>query len=125
LAPFAYGLLFGAGIDPNAISADKPHYCQISAAWEESERTNGNGRPYKNVTHIQPLPSAAEAETLELLRQLVKQNEEIKNNLRRIGDYARVGRDFAEQAKDLLLYQADQLPGGREALREWYKGQEK
>ena len=95
IAPFNYGLLFNVGIDPNSLQPGQPYYCQFLAAWEESDKTNGNGKPYKNVTELYPMPSAAEAETLKLLQQI----------------------------KDLLLYQADQLPGGREALRKWYKEQ--
>lgn len=93
LRPFGYGLLFNVGIDPNTIQPGQAHYCQFWASWEASERINGKGNPYKNVTELHPISSPAEAETLELLRQI----------------------------KDLLLYQADQQPGGREALRQWYK----
>jgi len=97
LAPFNYGLLFNVGIDPNTIQPGQPHYCQFLAVWEEGDKTNGNGRPYKNVTQLQPMPSATE-------QQAARQLESIKL---------------------LLTYLAEQQPGGREALVDWYKSREK
>jgi hypothetical protein len=52
-------LLQFVGIDPNSLEEAKPIYTAFTAHYEESDKCNKNGRPYKNVTRLEPGQSPA------------------------------------------------------------------
>jgi hypothetical protein len=95
LAPFSYGLLFDVGFDPNEITPGRTYYTRFFAQWEEGEKANKNGNPYKNVT------------------RLIPGNRENDNLLREM-----------QTIKTLVTFIAEQQAGSREALIEWYKSRE-
>ena len=48
------------GIDPNTLGAERVHH-RFLAHYRESEKTNGQGNPYKDVTHLEPIEPVATA----------------------------------------------------------------
>ena len=120
LAPFSYGMLFSIGIDPNELQPGQPRYCQFLAQWAEVARTNGNGRPYKNVTALygmQAPPSENERQALIHMARIDDDTHEGR------GERQNILKEM-QSIKLLLTYLAEQQPGGREALIKWYKSRE-
>ncbi len=102
LAPFAYGHLFDVGFDPNEIQPGRAYYTRFFAEWEGATdedgrpKINGKGNQYKNVVRL--IPGRQDNDNLLREMQIIKQ---------------------------LITYLAEQQPGGREALIDWYKKREK
>ena len=57
---FDLSALEAVGIDPNALGAERVHH-RFLAHYRESEKTNGQGNPYKDVTHLEPIEPVATA----------------------------------------------------------------
>jgi hypothetical protein len=67
-----FGELLKCGIDPNTMRPGQSVYTDFLAHWQEIERTNKNGTPYKRITHLEPgsAPQGGQAEIMGELRAI-------------------------------------------------------
>ncbi len=49
-----FGMLFDVDIDPNTLTGHQ--YARFMAEWEQTDKKNGKGNPYKNAVALRPMP---------------------------------------------------------------------
>ena len=94
LPEFRFGDMFDVGIDPNTLDGQTRHV-RFLAHWEFGDKFNDKGNRYRNITRLEPIAIQNHAEAA-MLREL-------------------------QTIRELITYLAEQQPGGREAVVEWYK----
>jgi hypothetical protein len=78
---FQFHQLLTAGIDPNELEPGKDVITNFLAHWQEGEKINGTGNPYKDVTHLEALTPPATTDTA-VFESLTNDLAEIKAMLR-------------------------------------------
>lgn len=63
-----FGMLFDVSIDPNQLEKGANYYTRFLAHWQETEKTNGNGNPYKNVSRLE---ARTASQTTDLLADIL------------------------------------------------------
>ena len=126
-------ILLSAGIDPEGLKPGKTPVLLL-AHWQDSDRTNTNGNPHKNVIKLEnlaPAPAASDSETAELLRQVLIRLGRLESLItgQTVNPFDYLYAD-GEQAtipeektafNDYRRANDEKAPASRDALREWVK----
>jgi hypothetical protein len=82
---FDLSKLFTVGVDPNELQQGEERFVRFYACYVESDRVNGQGNPYKDVTRLEGMESDQDGQALQdRLDQIVELLVNIEHHLARM-----------------------------------------